>query len=150
MVPKIIVIWKLDFVAKTQILYTKIHICAILYKSCSIKQITNTQPIWKRRYPTGFLKDIIDNIITFRSYYVIRTLANGSAVYWSHDFRTPEILRFILYSLFRFHFSFTVSLMIEFYLFRLFSLKYIMIPKKYVRIKLYLLLIWANAKPKTK
>ena len=113
---------------------------------------TNTQPIWKRWYPTGFLIDIIDNIITFSSYYVIRTSANGSVVNWSHDFRTPEILRFHLIPPFQvssytpFHFSFTVSLMIEFYLFRLFSLKYVMIPKKYVSIKLYLLLIWANRK----
>ena len=61
---------------------------------------TNTQPIWKRRYPTGawksqvcsyfnllfnfaFLIDIFDNIVTYSPYspyYVTRILANGSAV----------------------------------------------------------------------
>ena len=49
-----------------------------------------------------FLIDLIDNIITYNSpyspYYVTRTSANGSAVYWSREFLlyrlTPEILRF--------------------------------------------------------
>ena len=55
----------------------------------------------------AFLIDKIDNIITYSpysSYYVNRTLANGSAVFWSRDFRHKinaknKLLKAILYFL---------------------------------------------------
>ena len=94
--------WEID-IKRCQI-YTKIHIniqfcikVVVLNRSYS----TNTQPIWKRRDPTGAQEsqvcsyynlfaifiDIIENIITYSPNYVTRTSANGSAVYWSRDFR---------------------------------------------------------------
>ena len=84
-------------------MYTKIHIYAILYKSCRIKQIifnkyaTNLKTTISDRslrilglllFYFVFLIDIIDNIITnspYNPYYVTRTLANGSAVSLSRD-----------------------------------------------------------------
>ena len=42
----------------------------------------------------AFLIDIIDNIITYSPYspyYIIKSSANGSAVYWSHDFRLYHV-----------------------------------------------------------
>ena len=84
-------------------IYTKIHIYAILYKSCRIKQIifnkyaTNLKTTISDRclrilglllFYFVFLIDIIDNIITnspYNPYYVTRTLANGSAVSLSRD-----------------------------------------------------------------
>ena len=63
-------------------IYAKIHINAIMYKSCSIKQIKFN------KHETN-LKTIISQvcllnryIITYSPYYVTRTSANGSAVYW--------------------------------------------------------------------
>jgi len=98
--------------------YTKIHKYAILYKSCSIKQIisTNTQPIRKGHYPTeawesqvcwfyiflnfyfAFLFDIIYNIITYSPYspyFVTRPSSNGSALYWSRDFRLYDVTKIL-------------------------------------------------------
>ena len=85
-------------------IYTKFHIYAILYKSCSIHRSysTNMQPIWKRRYPTGAWKshvcsyyifwflfcifyNIIDNVITHSLYNVTRTSANDSSGSLSRD-----------------------------------------------------------------
>ena len=125
---------------------TKIHVHAILYKSCSIKQIIFSEYATKLRYPTAepenlrvaaiiifniyfaFLINIIDNIL-LHILLIVRitspgTSANGSAVYWSHDFRscisdcndiayvlylslTSEIIRFHPTP---FHFSITVPL----------------------------------------
>ena len=90
-------------------IFTKIHIYAILYKSWRIKQIifnkyaTNQKTTISHRslrisgllllyflFIFCILIDKIDNIITFSTYspyYVTRTSANGSAVYWSRDFR---------------------------------------------------------------
>ena len=87
------------------------YIYAILYKSCSITQIIFNkyanktenddipQPHRSLRisgllllcfFYVAFLLDIIENIITYCPYcryYVTRTSVNGSAVYWSRDFR---------------------------------------------------------------
>ena len=76
-------------------LYMKFCIC-IKVVGLNRSYSTNTKPIWKRRYPTEtenpviIIKNIIDNNITCSPnspYYVSRTWANSSAVYWSRDFR---------------------------------------------------------------
>ena len=124
--------------------YTKIHMFAILNKSCSIKQIifskykTNlkTTISYRSLSISGLLLlyflfaiwiDIL--IILLNIVRIVRitspgTSANGSAVYWSHDFRscisdcndiayvlylslTSEIIRFHPTP---FHFSITVPL----------------------------------------
>ena len=93
-------------------IYTKMHIYAILYKSFSVKQIiihkyaTNLKTTISHRnlrisgllllyFHFSFLIDIIDNIITFNPYspyYVtMSTSANGSAAYWSRDFRLYNV-----------------------------------------------------------
>ena len=83
--------------------YKKIHIYSILYKSSRFKQIIfnkyakNLKTIISYRslrisgllqlkFLNFYFAFLIDNnIITYSPYYVIRTLANGSAVYWSRD-----------------------------------------------------------------
>ena len=89
-------------------IYTKIHIYAISYKSCNIiliifsKYATNLKMTISHRSLriSGLLLfffiliDINDKIITYSPYcpyYVPRTSANGSAVYWSHDFRLYHV-----------------------------------------------------------
>ena len=92
--------------------YTKKDKCQILYKICSIKQIifNNYAAILKTTishsnlkmsgllllyfFYFAFLIDIIDNIITYSPYslyYVTRASANGSAVYWSRNFRLYHV-----------------------------------------------------------
>jgi len=78
--------------------YTKTGISQILYKSYSIKQIkfnnyaTNLKTTcWKSQVCSiyNYLIFILHFIITFypySPYYVTSTSANGSAVYWSHDY----------------------------------------------------------------
>ena len=73
-------------------IYTKIHIYAILYKSCRFKQIIFSK--------FAFLIGIIDHINTFNPYspyYVTSTSANGSAVYWSRDFRMYNLTTILDY-----------------------------------------------------
>ena len=81
-----------------------------MYKICSIEQIILNKyanksenddipqvPETLRFAPIiffAFLIDIINNIITYSPYslyYVTRTSANDSAVYWSHDFRLYRV-----------------------------------------------------------
>ena len=65
---------------------------AILYKSCRFKQIIFSK--------FAFLIGIIDHINTFNPYspyYVTSTSANGSAVYWSRDFRMYNLTTILDY-----------------------------------------------------
>ena len=94
--------------------YTKILMYEIFYKSSRFKQImfskyaTNLKTIVSHRslrisdlflfhffhFYFAFLIYIIDNIITYRPYspyYVTSASANGSAVYWSRDFRLYHV-----------------------------------------------------------
>ena len=102
--------WSQEIEIKLCQIYTKIHIYAILYKSCSMKQIifhkyeTNLKTtishrnlwiwglllLWSFYFYLAFSKDIINNNITYSPYslyYVTITLANDRSVYWLRDFR---------------------------------------------------------------
>jgi len=91
-------------------IYTKIYIYAISYKSFNIiliifsKYTTNLKMTISHRslrisglllfFFFAFLIDINDKIITYSPYcpyYVTRTSANGSAVYWSRDFHLYHV-----------------------------------------------------------
>ena len=79
--------------------YTKSHIYQISYKIRSIKQTIFN------KYAT--------NLKTTIAYRSLRISDNSTAVYWSrvsHDNDTVQNLRFSDFSLYPFHFSFTVLL----------------------------------------
>ena len=116
-------------------LYENSFICN-LNKSFNIQQICNQsenddisqEPENLRLAPIiiffilhfAFLIDIIDNIITYILYYVTRTSANSSAVYWSRDFRLYHVTMILHYHWLKFwwrntdytpfHISFSVPL----------------------------------------
>ena len=52
-------------------------------KNKAYKHLNRFAPVIIFNFYLAFLIDIIDNIITYSLYYVTKTSANSSAVYWS-------------------------------------------------------------------